>query len=684
MDAPKAKRIPHPHILHGDERADDYFWLRNREDPEVIQYLEEENQYYEETMRPFQGFSDYLFKEMTARIPETEAKVPVQDGDYYYYSRMEKQLQYPIYARKRAANRVHLEQAPEEIILNLNTLAQDGDYLSVTVQRMSPDHTKLAYLENRDGTDRYTIYVKDLQSHTLLADSIPNVFIDDSLEWDGTGQFLFYITVDETQRPYQLWRHQLGGAREDELLYEERDITFTLNLYKSRSGRYLFLKSENKTTSEIRYLNADEPLQAPQLLDVRRVGIDYEMEHWGNEFLILTNDQAKNFQLLRCPVTNPTEENRIPLLPYDENRYLEGVFPFEQALLLSGREGGLTQVWLVHGTTAAPLKFDEPLYSVFVADNRSYTTTEALVQFESLLTPRTTLSIDITSGDATPLQVATVPGEYVKSSYHQERLFATANDGVQVPVVLVYRKEVLEHGPAPLILYAYGSYGYSSDPHFDPMRLPLLDLGVVYAVAQIRGGSEMGYSWYEDGKLLNKRNTFTDYIAVAEDLIHRGYTTPDKLAGIGRSAGGLLMGAVANMGGRLFKVLMPGVPFVDVVTTMLDASIPLTSLEWDEWGNPEQPDYYAYMKSYSPYDNVEAKDYPHMLVTTGLNDPRVAYWEPAKWVARLRTAKTDNNVLLLKTNMGAGHFGASGRFNHLKEEAASLAFMLDKIGVTRK
>lgn len=683
MNAPKAKRIPHPHQLHGDERPDDYFWLRDRHNPEVMDYLEEENRYYEQVMQPLQGFSAEIYDAMIARVPDTEAKVPVQNGEYYYYSRMEKHLEYPVFARKRAQNRLQLADAEEEVLLDLNALAADGEYLSVTVQRLSPDQSKLAYLVNRDGTDRYVVYIKDLKTGAMLPDCIPNVFIDDSLEWDGRGLYLFYVTVDETQRPYQLWRHRLGDTSGDELLYEETDITFTLNLYKSRSGRFLFVKSENKTTSEIHYLDTDEPLKQPQLLDPRQAGIDYEMEHWGDDFLILTNEQAKNFQLLRCPVANPDRTHREPLIPYDESRYLEGVYPFREALLLSGRQNGLTQLWLVRGKTLTQMSFDEPLYSVFVANNLSYDTTEVLVQFESLVTPRTTFSVDMVSGNRVSLQVAPVPGEYSKDEYKQERLFATAEDGVAVPVVIVYRKGSLDKGPAPLILYSYGSYGFSSDPHFEAMQLPLLDMGVVYAIAQIRGGSEMGYSWYEDGKLLKKRNTFTDYIAAAKELIARGYTAPDKLAGIGRSAGGLLMGAVANMAPDLFQVLMPGVPFVDVVSTMLDASIPLTSLEWDEWGNPEQMEYYEYMKSYSPYDNVEPKAYPHMLVTTGLNDPRVAYWEPAKWVARLRATKTDDHVLLLKTNLGAGHFGASGRFSHLREEAEGLAFLLDKIGVRR-
>ncbi len=681
MEAPKAKRIAHPHVLHGDERPDDYYWLRDRHDPDVIRYLEEENRYYEDVMRPLEPLSERLYQEIIARIPDVEIKVPVQDGEYYYYSRMGKDLQYPVYARKLAKNRDQLEGAAENIILDLNALAEDGGYLSVTVQRISPDHTRLAYLENRDGTDRYTLYVKNVATGVLLPDRISNVFIHESLEWDAAGHYLFYVTVDESQRPYRLWRHRVGGTEADVLLYEETDITFSLRLVKSRSGRFLFLKSENKTTDETRYLDADQPLHPFQLLDARQRGILYDVEHWGDDFLIRTNEGARNFRLLRCPVHDAAKTAREDLFAYDDTRYLQEIYPFREALLLAGRHDGLTQLWMYRGGTLTRLPWDEPLFTVSVGENRSYETTEALIQYESLLTPKTTFGLDLLSGATVRLQEAPVPGDYAPNHYRQERLWATAEDGSAVPMMAVYRAGLLDQGPAPLILHGYGSYGANSDPHFDPIRLPLLDLGVMLVTAQVRGGSEMGHSWYEDGKLLQKRHTFSDFIAAAQDLIQRGYTTPARLAARGGSAGGLLMGAVANMAGHLFQAIAPSVPFVDVVTTMLDATIPLTSLEWDEWGNPEEPAYYAYMKSYSPYDNVAARSYPHMLVTTGLNDPRVAYWEPAKWVARLRATKTDDHVLLLKTNMGAGHFGASGRFDRLKELAASYAFILDKISI---
>ncbi|EPZ45239.1 S9 family peptidase [Alicyclobacillus acidoterrestris] len=684
MQPPKAKRIPHPHVLHDHVRPDDYYWLRERENPEVIQYLEAENQYYDAHMRPLAPLADKIYEQMVARIPEAENDVPAVRGPYYYYKKMDKNLQYPIYVRKRATSRDELATASEEIVLDVNALARDGEYLSVTVLRISPDHRHLAYLENRDGTDKYTLCVRDIETGEMLPEKIENVFIYESVEWDRTGEFLYYLTVDESQRPYRLWRHQIGHTGQDELLYEETDITFTLSLAKSRSGRYLFLTSSTKTTSEVHFIAADAKTGSLQVVDERRAGILYEVEHWGEDFLILSNEGATNFHLWRCPTDDLAPSGRTELFSYDKSRYLQAVYPFKEALIISGREDGLTALWVYRDGSLTRLDWDEPLYTVAMGHNLSYDTTEVLIEYESYLTPRTTYLYHLDTNSKTPLQVAPVAGEFTPEAYRQERLFATAPDGVRVPMTVVYRKDAFANGPAPLILSGYGSYGITSDPHFDATRLPFLDSGIVFVTAQVRGGSEMGHDWYEDGKLLNKRNTFTDFIAVAEDLIARGYTTADKMAARGGSAGGLLVGAVANMAGHLFKVITPAVPFVDVVTTMLDASIPLTSLEWDEWGNPADKTYYDYMLSYSPYDNVEAKAYPHMLVTTGLNDPRVAYWEPAKWVARLRATKTDDNTLLLKTNMGAGHFGASGRFNHLKEAAEHYAFILDKLGVDMK
>ncbi|MGG0670576.1 S9 family peptidase [Lederbergia citrisecunda] len=681
MKPPIAKRIPHPHELHGDVREDDYYWLKDPNNPQVIQYLEEENRYYDEIMRPLEKQTEQIYQSMVDRVPDSEVKIPVQHGTFFYYSRLDKSKQYPIYARKQAESRELLSEAPEEVILNLNELAEEDDYLSVTVQRINTDHTHLAYLENRDGTDRYTIHIKDISTGKLLPDRIPNVFLYGSMEWSRCGDFIFYITVDENQRPCQLWRHRIGSDVEsDKLVFEEKDETFTLYVSKSQSGKFIFVHSMSKTTSEVQLLDADSALSPLQLVDGRRDGILYDVEHWENDLLILTNEDALNFQLFRSPLDNL--KSRKNVIEYDEEHYLQAMYPFRDKLLLAGRKNGLTQIWVMQDDKLEPIEWDEPLYTVSVLSDQDYEAAEVLLQYESLLTPKTTYGLDLLTGEKHRLQVAPVSGEYDRTDYRQEQLWATSEDGVNVPMTAVYLEGALDNGPAPLILYGYGSYGANSDPHFDPYRLPLLDKGVVFVTAQVRGGSEMGRSWYEDGKMQHKRNTFTDFIAAAKHLIDEGYTSSSKMAARGGSAGGLLVGAVANMAGELFEVVVPAVPFVDVVTTMLDTTIPLTTLEWDEWGNPQDREDYFYMKSYSPYDNVEAKDYPHLFITTGLNDPRVGYWEPAKWVARLRALKTDDNVLVMKTNMGAGHFGKLGRFNHLKEAAECYAFILDRLGVS--
>lgn len=679
MKPPIAKRIPHPHELHGDVRKDDYYWLNDRNNPEVIKYLEDENEYYNEVMQPLKEKTEEIYEKMMERVPESEIDVPVQHGPYFYYSRLDKTKQYPIYARKAATSREALDEAHEEVVLDLNELAKESDYLSVTALKRSHDHRLLAYLENRDGTDRYTIFVKDLETGELLPDRIQDVFIYGSLEWSRCGQYIFYITVDENERPSRFMRHRLGSEqKEDELLYEEKDETFTLHMNKSQSGNYIFVHANSKTTSEIRLIDADSPLSDLQLVDARQDGIEYDVEHWGEDLLILSNEDAQNFQLLSCPLNNLKTREKV--VDYDENRYLQALYPFQDKLLVAGRESGLTQLWELKDNQLKQIIWDEPLYSVSVKSNQSYDTDEVLLQFESLITPETTFSLDLHTGEKRHLQVAPVSGEYDSSSFRQKQLWATAEDGVKIPLNVVYKEGAFDNGPAPIILYAYGSYGANSDPNFSPYRLPALEQGIVFVTAQVRGGSEMGKHWYEDGKMQNKRNTFTDFIAAAQYLIDEGYTTSNQLAARGGSAGGLLAGAVANMAGDLFNVIVPEVPFVDVVTTMLDTSIPLTTLEWDEWGDPRESEAYFYMKSYSPYDNVEAKDYPHLYITTGLNDPRVGYWEPAKWVARLREMKTDQQTIVLKTNMGAGHFGESGRFNQLKEAAALYAFVLDKIG----
>ncbi|PSR32906.1 MAG: oligopeptidase B [Sulfobacillus benefaciens] len=682
MNPPIAKRIPHPHLLHGDVRSDDYYWLRDRNDPDVIRYLEEENQYYDHMMKPLEPLTKQLYNDMVSRIPPVDEEVPYQDGPFYYFSRTEKDQQYPVYLRIRARSRNELDGGHQELILDLNRMTTGSDFLSVTVQRVSPDHAKLAYLENRDGTDRYTLYIKNLSTGHLYPDRIDNVFLYGSVEWDATGEYIFYVTVDDTQRPYRLWRHRLGNLGPDTLLYEEADPSFSLTLDKSRSGQYLFFKCHNKASDEVWYLPANVATEEFRRFAARRRDIKYDLEHWGQNFVVLTNEGAENFTVKVCDVTEPHGELR-QLIEYNPDRYIEAIHPFQDALILFGRQGGLTQIWVYRDDSLKMLAWPESLYNVWLGTNRQYDTTEVLIHYESFITPKTTWSLDLSTGELSILRSDPVPDDYHRDQYQQWRIWSPSADGVQIPVSLVYRKGALDNGPAPLILYGYGSYGMSIDPNFDAKRLPLLDRGVIFVMAHVRGGAEMGQGWYHDGKLLQKRHTFSDFIDVAKDLIRQGYTNPSRLAARGRSAGGLLMGAVLNMAPELFQVVVAGVPFVDVINTMLDDTIPLTSLEWDEWGNPMQSEYYGYMKSYSPYDNVEAKRYPHILAFTGLNDPRVGYWEPAKWVARLRVTKTDNHSLLLKTHMGAGHGGSSARYQRILELAEEYAFILDKIGLNK-
>ena len=601
MNPPIAKRVPHPHFLHGDVRADDYYWLRNRSDPDVIRYLEEENRYYDQMMEPLEPLTKQLYNDMVHRIPPVDEEVPYQDGPFYYFSRTERDQQYPVYLRTRAQSRTELDGARQEVILDLNRMTTGNDFLSITVQRVSPDHTKLAYLENRDGTDRYTLYIKSLRTGHLYPDRIDNVFLYDSVEWDATGEYLFYVTVDETQRPCRVWRHRLGNIDPDTLLYEELDRSFSVTLDKSRSGQYLFLKCQNKASDEVWYLPSNLPTGQFRQFEARRHDIKYDLEHWGPYFVVLTNEGAENFKVMVCEVTESRRELQ-QLIEYNPARYIEAVHPFQDTLILSGRQAGLTQIWVYRGGLLKMLSWPEPLYTVWLGTNRQYDATEVLIHYESFVTAKTTWSLDFQTGELSILRSAPVPDDYHSDQYHQRRIWSPAADGVQIPVSMVYREGALDLGPAPLILYGYGSYGMSIDPSFDAKRLPLLDRGVIYVMAHVRGGAEMGQGWYHDGKLLEKRHTFSDFIDVAKDLIRQGFTDRSQLAARGRSAGGLLMGTVLNMAPELFRVVVAGVPFVDVINTMLDETIPLTSLEWDEWGNPMQSGYYAYMKSYSPYD----------------------------------------------------------------------------------
>lgn len=676
MKEPQAPQ--HPVVLrrHGDERIDEYYWLRERDNPAVLQYLEEENAYFREQMAPLASLVDSLYQDLVHRIPAADQEVPVRRGPYFYYRKMMPGQQYPIWCRRRAERREALPTAPEEVLLDVNQLAEGHPYFAVMGVRMSPDHTRLVYLENRDGTDRCTLKGKTLTTGEPLPLHLENVYLTSSVEWDASGHYLFYLTVDATQRPFQLWRHSVGMETADTLIYEETDPTFSLRLRKSQDGHYLFLASENKTHDEIRYLSAQDPLGDWQIFIPRSEHVQYVLEHWQGQWVWLTNHEAPNFRLMR----GDGPDHADPLVPYEPSKTFERLFPFADALVIQGREEGLTQVWIYREGEFRRLAWHEDLYTVKVVIGQDYDAQSVLIEYESFLTPRKVYNVPLSGGPPVMIHEAPWPTGYDPTFYRQERQWVTAADGTRIPVSLVYRADRLVR-PAPLWLYGYGSYGISIDPAFEPSRLVLLDRGILFAVAHVRGGGEMGRSWYEHGKFLEKAHTFDDFIAVAKAFIERGDTTPDRLAAQGRSAGGLLMGAVANRAPELFRVISAGVPFVDVVTTMLDPSIPLTTLEWDEWGDPRQPEYYFYMKSYSPYDNVTAQAYPHLFVYAGLNDPRVGYWEPAKWVSRLRRLKTDDHVVVLRTHMGAGHGGSSGRYDHLRETAEEYAFMLHHLGV---
>lgn len=668
----KARRIRR----HGDTRIDPYAWLRDRDDPEVIAYLKAENRHTAHRMRGTRALRDKLFDEMRRRIKETDLDVPVRIDDYFYYSRTQKGLQYAILCRKHRSLR-----AREQVLLDQNRLAKGKPYFAVGSQNIHPAHTLLAYTTDTTGDERYTLQIKDLTSGKDLPEKIANV---SSVAWARDGETLFYAVIDHLHRPFAVYRHRLGTpVDEDVRVFHEPDEAFYLSVGTSRSRDFVLLELHAKTTSEVHFLPAAEPHQPFRLIQKRRRHVEYGVEHHGDSFYILHNHKATNFALARAPIAQPSARHWTPVLEHRADVLLEDVSLFADHLVVYEREGGLPHIRIRKLATGAEhrIRFPESVYTVDESANPDFHTRTLRFTYSSLVTPASIYDYDMDKRSRTLLKQAPVLGGYQPARYVTERLFATAPDGARVPISLVYRRGLTRDGSNPLFLTGYGAYGVSREPSFSSLRLSLLDRGVVYAIAHVRGGSEMGRDWYEKGKFLHKKNTFTDFIACAETLIALGYTTPARLAINGGSAGGLLMGAVANLRPDLFGVVVADVPFVDVLNTMLDPSLPLTVIEYDEWGNPNDPKYYAYIKSYSPYDNVRAQAYPTMLVTAGINDPRVSYWEPAKLVAKLRATKTDDNELLLKTQMSAGHFGASGRYEALKEVAFDYAFVLTRLGV---
>ena len=667
---PIAKVVPKTATLHGDTRVDNYAWLREKDNPEVTQYLEDENQYTEQVMAPLKPLQETLYKEILGRIQETDLSVPVRRDDYFYYTRTEEGKAYAIYCRKQGSL-----EAAEEVLLDANALAAGQKYFRIGNFSVSPDHRLLAYSTDVDGDEAHTIFVKDLRTGELLPDRITNTYY--SLEWANDNQTFFYTVIDAARRPYRVLRHRLG-ATSDDLVYEEQDARFSLGVGKTRSRQFLILHIASALTSEVRYLEAGQPRGEFRVMLPRQQDVEYDASHHGDFFYIRTNEGAKNFRLMRTPAASPSRDNWEEVIPARTKVKIEGVDSFEDYLIVYERERGLEKICVRDGNGAFShyIEFPEPVYTVGATGNPEYRTKTLRFVYTSLVTPASVFDYNLETREREMKKQYEVKGGYDASHYQSERIFAIAPDGVEVPISLVYRRGFEKNGQGPLLLYAYGSYGHSIDPGFSSDRLSLLDRGFAFAIAHPRGGAEMGEEWHDQGKLLAKKNTFTDFIACAEHLVRNRYTSPDELAIMGGSAGGLLVGAVLNMRPDLFRAAVAKVPYVDNLNTGLDPTLPLTIAEYEEWGNPEREDYYNYIKSYSPYENVAARDYPTLLVTAGLNDPRVSYWEPAKWVAKLRALKKDKHVLLLKTNMGSGHFGPSGRYEGIKEVAFDYAFLL--------
>jgi oligopeptidase B len=677
-----AKKIPTRLETHGHVRIDDYYWLRERDNPEVLKYLADENERATRETAHVRDFEEKLFEEIKGRFKQTDMSVPYRLDDYFYYTRYEEGKEYPIRARKRGSL-----NGPEEIMLDGNELAHGHAFFAFGGSVVSSGQNLLAYAVDTVGRRVYTVFVKDLSTGHVLTDVIANV--GDNLAWANDNKTLFYAKQDETTlRQFQIWRHVLGtGTAQDRLVYQEDDETFGAFVVKTKSKRFLLIVAAQSVSQEYRYLEADDPEGEFKVFVPRQRLHEYHIDHYQDRFIIRTNSDAKNFRLMETSIERPQREHWSEIIPHREEVYLGDFELFKNHLVVEERVRGLTQIRVLpmgsKQDTGHYLAFDEPAYRVNLGANPEFDTPTVRFEYTSMKTPLTVYDYDMNTRTRTLLKQEEVLGGFEADNYVTERLYATAPDGTEIPLSILYRKGLKRDGQNPLLLYGYGSYGFSIDAAFASPRLSLVDRGFVFAIAHIRGGQELGRNWYENGKLLNKRNTFTDFIACAEYLIAEKFTNPEKLFAMGRSAGGLLMGAVSNLRPDLFKGIVAEVPFVDVVTTMLDPSIPLTTGEYDEWGNPNYKQFYDYMLSYSPYDNVEGKHYPAMLITGGLHDSQVQYWEPAKWAAKLRELKTDKNRLLLKTNMDAGHGGASGRFRRHHETAFSYAFLLDLAGIDR-
>ncbi|WP_349314555.1 S9 family peptidase [Chitinophaga sp. MM2321] len=668
---PVAEKIAKELTIHGDTRIDNYYWMNNREDPKVLAWLTAENTYLDTVMAPEKELREKLFGEMKDRIKETDMSVPYLKNGFYYYTRFEKGKEYPVYCRKKGSL-----EADEQIMLNVNELAAGHPYCHVGGISVSPDTKLLAYGLDTVSRRRYTIHIKNLETGEMLPDEIRETTAGST--WANDNKTLFYSRKDTvTLRADRIMRHTLGATADKEV-YHETDETFAVSVRKTKSGKYIVISSGSTLSSESRILDADKPDGTFRVFQPREKDMLYDIDHREDKFYIVTNWDALNFRLMETPLERTSRQNWQELIPNRSDVLLENLEVFKNFLVLGERKNGLTQIRVINNQKKQDeyLSFAEPAYTAYIGNNPEMDSKELRFNYTSMITPNSVYDYDMETGKRELKRQQEVLGGYDPKNYASERLFATANDSTKIPISIVYKKTFDKNGKSPLLLYGYGSYGNSMDADFDGNLLSLLDRGFAFAIAHVRGGQEMGRQWYEDGKMFKKKNTFTDFIACADYLVQQHYTRKEQLYAMGGSAGGLLMGAVVNMRPELFHGVVAQVPFVDVVTTMLDESIPLTTGEFDEWGNPKHKDSYDYMKSYSPYDNVTAKAYPNLLVTTGLHDSQVQYWEPAKWVAKLREMKTDHNLLLLHTNMEAGHGGASGRFTALKEVALEYAFLL--------
>jgi len=675
---PIAKKVPLELKIHNDVRIDDYHWMGDRSNPDVIAHLEAENAYCDAMTAHTKDFQTNLFTEMKARIKEDDQSVPYKYNGYWYITKFETGKNYPIYTRKKESL-----DADEELLFDCNSMAEGESYFKLVGISISPDNTKVAFGIDTVGRRNYTIQIKNLETNSIYPEKIENT--TGSSSWANDNATLFYTKKDtNTLRAFQIYRHKIG-EKTDNLIYEETDDTFGVAVYKSKSRKYIIIASYSTLTNEYRILNADEPNGKFKVFSPRIRGLEYSISHYGKHFYMLTNkDGATNFKLMKTSEDATEVSNWKELIPHRQDTLLEAIDIFKDYLVLSERTNGLNQIRISRwdGQEDYYLPFDSETYTCFTGTNVDFDTDNLRYVYNSMTTPASVIDFNMrTKSKSIKKEQAVLDDTFHKDNYIEERLWATADDGVKIPMSVVYKKGIKKDGSNPLLQYAYGSYGSTVDPYFSTIRLSLLNRGFIYVIAHIRGSEYLGRYWYEDGKLLKKKNTFSDFIACSKFLISENYTSPKHLYAMGGSAGGLLMGAIINNAAELYNGVIASVPFVDVVSTMLDDSIPLTTGEYDEWGNPNDKTYYEYMKSYSPYDNVVAKSYPNMLVTSGLHDSQVQYWEPTKWVAKLRELKTDDNTIFLRTNMDAGHGGASGRFDALKEDAEEYAFLLDLEGI---